>query len=251
MLGRKRPVRGSGPVPSEAAGHAFAPARLCPAWQTAPEGNAGTGSAAAAGSEGPRVMAKTQTKSQTTSSRRSEQRKLFTLEYATALCPHRTLADNLATTFGLEPVDPAAIREAIEEHTVRSANALVDNLNEKAMQIHLQRVVAAFVGSACGAGQFYGQKVSQARDITSRLANDDRDEDRGGPSGFEDKAARARLFAAEMGLQAYALLAAAEGAVSAYAHITGEDWKPYEAPRPTSEAINRQSATTEMAAFAA
>ena len=52
-----------------------------------------------------------------------------------------------------------------------------------------------------------------------------------------------------MGLQAYALLAAAEGAVSAYAHITGEDWKPYEAPRPTSEGINRQSAAAEMAAF--
>ena len=194
-------------------------------------------------------MAKTQMKPQTTSARRSEQRQVFTLEYATALCPHQTLADNLSRTFGLAPVDPASIREAIEEHTVRSASALVDNLNEKAMQIHLQRVVAAFVGSACGAGLFYGQKVSQAHDITSRLANDDRDEDRGGPLGFEDKAARARLFAAEMGLQAFALLAAAEGAVSAYAHITGEDWKPYEAPRPTSEGINRQSAAAEMAAF--
>jgi hypothetical protein len=90
---------------------------------------------------------------------------------------------------------------------------------------------------ADSAGLFYGQKVSQAHDITSRLANDDRDEDRGGPSGFEDKAARARLFAAEMGLQAFALLAAAEGAVSAYAHITGEDWKPYERdPEPATGA---------------
>ena len=187
-------------------------------------------------------MAKTQMKPQTSTARRSEHRQLFTLEYATALCPHQTLAENLSRTFGLEPVDPAAIREAIEEHTVRSANALVDNLNEKAMQIHLQRVVASFVGSACGAGQFYGQKVSQARDITSRLANDDRDEDRGGPSGFEDKAARARLFAAEMGLQAFALLVAAEGAVSAYAHITGEDWKPYEAPQANQRiGISRQS----------
>ena len=34
------------------------------------------------------------------------------------------------------------------------------------------------------------------------------------------KAERARIFAAEMGLQAHALMAAAEGAVSAYAHIT-------------------------------
>jgi hypothetical protein len=196
-------------------------------------------------------MAKAPTKTQPAknNTRRTAQRQLFTLEYATAICPHEGLANNLSSTFGLEPVDAAAIREATEEHVVRSANALVDNLNEKAMQIHLQRVVAAFVGSACGAGQFFGQKASQARDLTSRLGNDDRDEDRGGPSGFEDKAARARIFAAEMGLQAFALLAAAEGAVSAYAHITGEDWKPYEAPQPPSQGVTRQSAAAEMAAF--
>jgi hypothetical protein len=192
----------------------------------------------------------TQTKTQKPA-RHAGQRQVFTLEYATAICPHQGLATNLSTAFGLESVDAAAIRESTEEHVVRSANALVDNLNEKAMQIHLQRIVGAFVGSACGAGQFYGQKVSQARDLTARLANDDRDEDRGGPSGFEDKAARARSFAAEMGLQAFALLAAAEGAVSAYAHITGEDWKPYEAPRSASQSVSRQSADAEMAAFGA
>ena len=134
---------------------------------------------------------------------------------------------------------------------VRSANALVDNLNERAMAMHLQRIVGSFVASACGAGQFYGQKVSQAKDLTARLANDHRDEDRDGPSGFEDRAARARSFAAEMGLQAYALLAAAQGAVDAYAQMIGEDWKPYEAPRPVSENVGRQSAAAEMAAFAA
>jgi hypothetical protein len=32
-----------------------------------------------------------------------------------------------------------------------------------------------------------------------------------------------RLLAAEMGLQAHALAAAAEGAVSAYAHLTGQE----------------------------
>jgi hypothetical protein len=81
--------------------------------------------------------------------------------------------------------------------------------------------------------------------------NDNRDEDRDGPSGFEDRAARARSFAAEMGLQAYALLAAAQGAVDAYAQMIGEDWKPYEAPRSVSENVSRQSAAAEMAAFAA
>jgi len=192
--------------------------------------------------------AKTQGRTQ---SRRTDQRQTYTLELAVAICPHEALAANLSRTFGLEPVDFHAIREATEEHMVRSANALVDNLNERAMAMHLQRIVGSFVASACGAGQFYGQKVSQAKDLTTRLANDNRDEDRDGPSGFEDRAARARSFAAEMGLQAYALLAAAQGAVDAYAQMIGEDWKPYEAPRPTSENVSRQSAATEMAAFAA
>jgi hypothetical protein len=115
--------------------------------------------------------------------------------------------------------------------------------------MHLQRVVGAFVSSACGAGQFYGQKISQARDLTARLANDDRDEDRDGPSGFESRAARARLFAAETGLQSYAILAAAEGAVDAYVDATGETWKPYEAPRLNTQSVSRQSAAAEIAAF--
>jgi hypothetical protein len=195
-------------------------------------------------------MAKTQTQlAKSNSGSRTEQRQVYTLEYATAICPHEGLANNLSKTFGLNPVDAAGIRETTEEHTVRASNELVDNLNEKAMQMHLQRIVGAYVASACGAGQFYGQKVSQAMDLTGRLANDDRDEDRGGPSGFDDRAARARCFAAETGLQAYALLAAAEGAVSAYAHITGEEWKPYETPRMNSQGVGRQSAAAEMAAF--
>ncbi len=98
-----------------------------------------------------------------------------------------------------------------------------------AMQIHLQRIVGAFVGSAYGAAQFYGTKKSAAMDLTSRLLNDARDEDREGPAGFESKAERARLFAAEMALQSFALLAAAEGAVAAYA---GKTWKPSETPSP-------------------
>ena len=52
-----------------------------------------------------------------------------------------------------------------------------------------------------------------------------------------------------MGLQAYALMAAAEGAVHAYAHIIGEEWKPYEAPLGASSSTSRRSAAEEMAAF--
>src|ERR1700719_2381230 len=94
-------------------------------------------------------------------------------------------------------------------------------------------------GSAFGAAQFYGTKKSAAMELTSRLLNDDRDEDRDGPAGFESKAERARLFAAEMALQSFALLAAAEGAIAAYAEVTGEDWKPYVAPTPASAGMGR------------
>ena len=100
---------------------------------------------------------------------------------------------------------------------VRCANVLCDDLNDKAMAIHLQRVVGSFVGSAFGAATFYQTKLTAARDLTMASQNDDRDEDRDGVSGFESKGERARLFAAQMGLQAYALMAAAEGAVHAYA----------------------------------
>jgi hypothetical protein len=37
-------------------------------------------------------------------------------------------------------------------------------------------------------------------------------------------------------------------AATGYAHITGEDWKPYEAP---ASSTSRQSAEAQMAAFGA
>lgn len=178
-------------------------------------------------------------------------RKTITLELVQATAPHGSLAENLSRTFGIDPVDYAAIREGMEEHVVRSANVLCDDLNDKAMEIHLQRVVGAFVGSAYGAATFYQSKVTAARDLTMKSQNDDRDEDRNGVAGFESKADRARQFAAEMGLQAYALMAAAEGAVHAYAHITGDTWKPYEAPVAPSSSVSRKSANEQMAAFGA
>ncbi len=176
-------------------------------------------------------------------------RQAITLEAVAFRAPHAALAENLSRTFGLEPVDYPAIREATEEHLVRTSNVLCDALNEKALQIHLQRVVGAFVGSAFGAAQFYGTKVTAARDLTTASQNDDRDDDRSGVLGFESKAERARLFAAQMGLQAFALMAAAEGAVHAYHAITGEDWKAYEAPATPSGSTARQSAAAELAAF--
>ena len=178
-------------------------------------------------------------------------RQAITLELVQARAPHGSLAENLSRTFGIDPVDYAAVREGTEENVVRSANVLRDDLNDKAMEIHLQRIVGAFVSSAYGAATFYQSKVTQAKDLTMASQNDDRDEDRTGVAGFESKAERARQFAAEMGLQAYALMAAAEGAVHAYAHITGDEWKPYEAPVGASSSISSKSAAEQMAAFGA
>jgi hypothetical protein len=199
------------------------------------------------------MAAKTSTRktAQVPATRKSPVRQAITFELVQAHAPHAGLAENLSRTFGIDPVDYAAILEATEENIGLSAKALQPTLNDKAMQIHLQRVVGSFVSSAYGAATFYGTKVTQAKDLTMKSQNDDRDEDRGGVSGFESKAERARQFAAEMGLQAYALMAAAEGAVSAYAHITGEDWKPYEAPAAPASSTSRQSAEAQMAAFGA
>jgi hypothetical protein len=190
----------------------------------------------------------TPTSAKTTTRSRAD-RKSITFELVVSLAPHQGLADNLVRTFGLDPVDYDGIRDATMDHVGRTATAFGTALNEKALQIHLQRITGAFVSSAFGAAQFYGTKKSAAMDLTSKLLNDDRDEDRDGPAGFESKAERARLFAAEMGLQSFALMAAAEGAIAAYADITGEDWKPYEAPIAPAATVARQSASIEMAAF--
>ncbi len=178
--------------------------------------------------------------------RTAQTRQAITLELASSVCPHSALADSLSRTFGLDPVDTVAIRESTEEHLALASKDLP--LSDKALEMHLQRIVGAYVSSAHGAGQFYSQKVTQARDLTMKVANEDRDEDRDGVSGFESRAERARIFAAEMGLQAYALLAAAEGAVSAYAHLTGSEWKPYEAPSLAPN-VSRASAAAQMGAF--
>jgi hypothetical protein len=142
-----------------------------------------------------------------------------------------------------------ADREHTEELIAKHAADLKENLNDKALANHLQRIVGSFVSSACSSGDFYSDKVGEARRLTSRLDNDERDEDRDPVSGFDSRADRAREFAGKVGLQAVALLAAAEGAVSAYSHITGEDWRPYEPPAAPSQSVARKSAATQIAAL--
>ena len=52
-----------------------------------------------------------------------------------------------------------------------------------------------------------------------------------------------------LAMQALSAISAAEGACSAYEHITGDVWKPYVSATPASQGIERQAASARMAAF--
>lgn len=174
-----------------------------------------------------------------------------TLEMARHACPDSLQALRISESFGLAVIDSDGIRDLHRAQLLDSAEALKDGLGEKAMQIHMQRIVGSFVGSAYGAGQFYSRSVTEARDLTAKLANEFRDEDLDGPAGFDGRAQRKREFAADMGLQAHVLRMAAEGAISAYEEITGETWKPYERAGNASAAdsLDQKAASLQMSAF--
>ncbi len=165
-------------------------------------------------------------------------------------CPDQQQALLISESFGLPVLDGDGIRDMHERLIVETAASLQDGLGERAMQIHLQRIVGAYVGSAHGAGQFYSRAVTEARDATAKSACDARDEDVDGPVGFDGPAQRKREFAADMGVQAHALLMAAEGAVTAYEQVIGERWKPFErAAETTGPSLDRKAASVQMAAF--
>ena len=177
-------------------------------------------------------------------------RKGTTLEMVRLACPDATQAALIAESFGSPVIDSDGIRELHERMIVETADALGEGLGERAMQIHLQRIVGSYVGSAHGAGQFYSRAVTEARDLTAKAANDLRDEDLDGPVGFESAAQRKREFAAEVGVQAHALRMAAEGAIAAYEHVVGERWKPFERPvENPGHTLDRKAAEMQMAAL--
>lgn len=177
-------------------------------------------------------------------------RKATTVEMVRLCCPDSGQVTLIAESFGLAILDSDGIRDLHERMIVETAEALGEGLGERAMQIHLQRIVGAYVGSAHGAGQFYSRAVTEARDATAKAANDARDEDLDGPAGFDSAAQRKREFAADMALQSHALRMAAEGAVAAYEHVVGERWKPFERPvENPGQTVSRKSAELQLAAF--
>lgn len=111
-------------------------------------------------------------------SRTQTARRPITLELAATVCPNAQIAANIARHFALDTVDYDAVREAHEEAVDNMAKAFDGTLNDKATAMHFPRVVGSLVTSAFGAGQFYSQKISEARDLTAKSANEHRDDDR-------------------------------------------------------------------------
>jgi hypothetical protein len=194
-------------------------------------------------------MAKTAATTRT-SARVVQLHKAPTLEMVRLACPDAAQALRISESFGLPLLDSDGIRETHAHLITETASALSEGLKERAMQIHLQRIVGAYVGSAHGAGQFYSRAVSEARDATAKAANDARDADLDGPVGLTGSAQRKREFAADMGLQAHALLMAAVGAVDAYEQVVGERWKPFERPvEQAGQTLDRKAAALQMDAL--
>lgn len=177
-------------------------------------------------------------------------RKGATLEMVRLTCPDAVQAMRIADSFGTAVVDGDGVRDTHERLIIETADALSEGLAERAMQIHLQRIVGAYVGSAHGAGQFYSRAVTEARDATAKAANDARDDDRDGIVGYDSSAQRKREFAADMGIQAFSLRMAAEGAVAAYEHVVGETWKPFDRPVDNpGQTLDRKAAEAQMDAL--
>ncbi|MCP1200991.1 hypothetical protein [Notoacmeibacter sp. MSK16QG-6] len=177
-------------------------------------------------------------------------RKGASLEMVRLACPDSAQASLISESFGLPVIDSDGIRDLHHKIIVDTAESLNEGLGERAMQIHLQRIVGSYVGSAHGAGQFYSRAVSEARDATAKSSNDARDEDLDGPVGFDSNAQRKREFAADMGIQAHALRCAAEGVVTAYDEVVGEPWKPFERQvENPGQTVDRKAAELQMAAL--
>ena len=181
-------------------------------------------------------------------------RTIVSFETARRICPTEGMIANIVRRFGVDGVDYDGIRTATQQNLADSAKILADNMGErsdKALDMHMQRTVDAYVRSAHGAGSFFDGKAKAARDATSAIANQDRDEDREGVDSTENKAQQACRFAAQVAVQAYAVLAAAHGAIDAYAHVCGRDWKPYEGSQNQDQrqSIGRQAITMQADAF--
>ena len=105
---------------------------------------------------------------------------------AALLCPTAPQAERVAEKFGLTAPDYEAIRELHARALHDMAGGFAGALNDKATQMHFQRIVGSLVSSAVGAGRFYSEKVSEARTAAARAADGGEEPD--APAGFESRA---------------------------------------------------------------
>jgi len=188
---------------------------------------------------------------------RSKANAVVTLEGVRRLVPSHEQMANIIRFFGIDDVDYDALVVAGRTITMTEIDALAPALvntvngekNYRALEMHMQRMVGARVASAHGQATFYETKRQVARELSSAIANADRDEDRLGVDGMDNKAAFARDFAAQLGAKAYGLLALAEGAATAYADYFGTAWKPYSRTNARTVSQNAAAAQAEALGF--
>ena len=178
--------------------------------------------------------------------RQDASRDVVTIDTARRLAPTDDVATKICKVYAKDMVEQDAIAQVTHDSLLAQSAAMP--LTDKNREMHFQRIVGQYVGSAVSAARFYDAKRQTVRDMASKF-NADRDEDRDGPSGFDTKLERAQDFAAEMAWQALATLASAEGALTAYEHLTGSAWKPYVGNTPAAETVSAQSAAMRASAF--
>ena len=94
---------------------------------------------------------------------KAETRPALTFDMAVQLCPHQGMAEKVAESFGLIVPEYDAIREEHARALRSMWTGFGDSLNEKATEMHFQRIVGSLVASAVGAGRFFSTKVSESR----------------------------------------------------------------------------------------
>ena len=174
----------------------------------------------------------------------------FTLERSAQTCPTDDRMSKIERTFGLPVPDAAELREKAEEAIGSIGNLLVaahGEGGEVGTSMSLQSIVEAFVVRACLACEMADTKVANVRREVSKF-NAERSEDRDGPSGFPSYIENMMSFAARLALQGYVAHYLAEGAVSAFAHVTGTEWKPRER-RANAAPLDQQAAQARLSAF--
>ncbi len=176
----------------------------------------------------------------------------FTLERSAQTCPSFDRMAKLETMFGFTVPDAAELREKTEEAIGTIGNTLVaahGEGGEVGTSMSLQSCVEAFVVRACLACELADSKASNVRREVSKF-NAERSEDRDGPSGFPSFLDNMMDFAARLALQGFVAHYMAEGAVSAFAHVTGTEWKPRARKAPGSAPLDQQAAQARLSAFA-